>query len=294
MNSEYTDISICFSFAHHGEARETLESLLPWSKVRHPTLRVWKGALRNLDFYLLLTGEGPFQAVREVSQFLCDFPCSYFWNFGLVGALNKGLSIGDTYQIDHVYLTWSDHFEFQSFSLRKPIMDLPSKDLITSAQRVLNPQHRETLSAFADLVDRELWGVVFALKPWGIPISSVKWVVDYANSPEVCKNVLKDAERWSLQIRNFVQERIFPCLECEAFQSIKGSNDLQSFFKDPDYHFTQSMRQSFVKLWNQASDSMRVRIRQDFDQIRRDKMRPKDRARLFIQRICQYLSEDSS
>src|SRR5690606_352944 len=60
-----------------------------------------------------------------------------------------------------------------------------------------------TLSHFAKMVDRELWGLCFALKGQKVKISSFKLISDRAGSETNCFDIKEMSEEYSQKLSEF-------------------------------------------------------------------------------------------
>lgn len=193
------DIQI-IAFAHRGEARAFLSSLaLKPSSLKE---NLFVNSEQNL--YLLIAGEGLFQAATELSIALGLLMAKHSnerilaFNFGVCGALENSIELGEVYEVRTIYSTSNaGKFEFKSFTT--PPVDSKNRsylDLISSHERVLDTNQKQRLGHIAQLVDREAWGFAYAAAKAGVSIEVHKLVSDYAEG-EICQVVKDQAEVWS-------------------------------------------------------------------------------------------------
>jgi len=189
------------AFAHRGEARAFL------SEYSCKPTSFKENLFFKEDLYLLIAGEGIYRAINELSHTIgilqalySDSPLEIF-NFGICGALEKDILIGEVRKIRSIYSTDSvGEPQFKSFthsSVKRDPQELATtSDIITSHKRILDSNDRETIRNFAPLVDREAWGFAYAADAAGESLKAFKLVSDYADA-EVCQVVKEQAREWS-------------------------------------------------------------------------------------------------
>ena len=230
---------ICF--AHRGEAQSFLTGA---EKVFEKGLL--SGSLFRKDAeYILLTGEGVESSILMVSAALQALNCNSMelWNYGISGALRDFINIGEIYQIRSVYGVRSDDSNcFESYSLDGN----GAADCVSSSSRVLNQQSSEKLSHFADVVDRELWGIAKVCRAFSLKLRAFKLVSDRPRKGVDCFDVKARAMEWSEQIKAFhgrlanAEQSSMKVHEAEA-EDLK-SEALKRF------KFTQSQKHQFKRL----------------------------------------------
>lgn len=158
-------------FAHNAEA----QAFLSQSKFTKQLSNVFD-YFEGRDFDILICGEGPIEALKATLYTLAHKKYTRVINLGIAGALTGELKKGDIVQVRTAY--GEDAFKSHT-SLSKSIIDC-----ITSHSRVLTKESKTKLQPFADIVDRELWGIAEACKVIKIPFESYKYISDNAESEE--------------------------------------------------------------------------------------------------------------
>src|SRR5690606_25166137 len=120
-------------------------------------------------------------------------------NLGIAGSLDPQAEVMQIYPVRTVY-AFNEKPLFQSFEIEKSGLDL-----ISSFERVLDDEKTKTLSHFAPLVDRELWGLCYALKGQKIKINSYKLISDLAGSATNCFDIKEMAEVYALKLADFYE-----------------------------------------------------------------------------------------
>jgi len=168
-------------FAHRGEAQAFLEhfNYLP---TEHPAV------YQDEHSYLVLTGEGPNEALSFVSFVLGRYPTiTEVLNFGVAGSLGFA-KLHEIYELRHGYLWNEGRVEFKSFPL-----GLGEKDIVTSTQRMFGDKNGNALRPIADLVDREAWGIGMSCKNFNKPLRCFKYVSDIVSEENICELVKEKA-----------------------------------------------------------------------------------------------------
>ncbi len=194
---------------------------------------------------ILVTGEGVQSAMATTAAALASLAqdCLVL-NFGVVGGLDDSLSAGQCLCIRTVYgegfpgpLQYHSHSSADSDARH---------DCLSAHQRVLNSERRSALSAFADVVDRELWGIAAACHLLQQPWQSVKIISDMADDFVSCAQIREQAESYSAKLWQQFQNRILTpsatatkTLTTQPAASLLPGNDL---------HLTQSQRDLLQKL----------------------------------------------
>jgi hypothetical protein len=268
-------------FAHRGEAQEFLRQL-PF--VAHPEFRdFWLDSTGAR--YLLLTGEGIENSMARLGFILGRFPqIKLVTNIGVAGAL-RSIEVGDVLDIRSVYA----QDRFQSF-------ELPGDyDIITAQARVLDDEQREKLSAFAPIVDRELWGLVFSAKEAQRPIRALKVISDkpgQIQGRELCARVKEEAPALSKLLFEAYQKRSVPRHEeAEENDERLTEHDPLGALLNPRFHFSQTQKRQYTKLCELLDPASVETLAKSLEELFcEDEQRPKDRARSLLARLEELAS----
>lgn len=217
--------------AHYGEAQIIID---------HYSLSKKSEELyQNDDLTLLLTGEGPFEATSAVSSLLATQKFNEVINLGIAGSLDQSAQQGVIYQVRSIYLVVDGKLQYKSFTLSDQ-----GHDLITSFERILQPEKVKPLSGMGQIVDREAWGVAFACKEHGIKLSSYKLISDVAGTIGSCEAIKENAQSYSV----LLLEKLKEVLQEESLHSHKKEFNLGSQF-----YFTFSLKHKFNHLLEMIS-----------------------------------------
>ncbi len=256
------------TFAHRGEARSFLDQL-DLEPVQGNSL------YRFSEGLLLITGEGIFEAMSATSKVIATYPnIKHIFNFGVAGALEEGLVKEEVVQVRTVYLELEGKAQFHSFSMLNQDTPFKALDCLTSTRRVLDQTTANELLPFANIVDRELWGIARAVKDEKTPITSLKLISDIPakEEKEICQIVKDQADVYSSKL----------------FDAWKQIDDQEASYTELEelpfkehFHFTASMRMALEKKLSQINikfpnETLQTLI--DFDQIIQKESRPKEKA----------------
>ncbi len=223
-----TELSQLLCFAHRGEASAFFKAYDFKASALHPDFWTCDQGLG-----LLLTGEGLGKAFSKLGLILGAYhqqPRLEIFNLGVAGALRENLEVGSVHKVRTVY----GEEEFHSFEL---IGDL---DLITAKKRVLSPEQGHFLSAFAPLVDRELWGLCSVAREAKRPIAAIKIISDRPGADEICTITKENSKEWSEKL-------------LEAFQKESQSEtpeepsmiDILGILDHSAWHFTTTQKRQY-------------------------------------------------
>ena len=173
-------------FAHRGEAQSFFNE---WEFT--PVEFIFTGLFKSHQYYLLITGEGPKDASEKTVAVLSSFKDSItkVINVGIAGSLSPKLKVGDLVWVRSSYAQNAERCEFKSFTTKNHT----SIDCITAYSRITTAIERKNLSAFADIVDRELWSIASAAHLFRIDVLSLKLISDDINSTDMCQLVKDEA-----------------------------------------------------------------------------------------------------
>ncbi len=185
----------------------------------------------NDKFSLLITGEGPIEALTKTALTIPTLEVSEIINIGTAGALSDKLNVGDIVQVRTVYLVQDQKPQFKTFQSFSE-----GYDCITSFERILDPLKAKKLKGIGHLVDREAWGIAMAAKSSGIPFKSLKVISDIAGSSEACELVREKALELGEKILEMCIQKINLTPEPFFVSELQG------------IHFTFTSRHRFMSL----------------------------------------------
>lgn len=222
-------------FAHRGEAQAFL-SQIKFQAIDDTRLSLFESE----DFDLLITGEGYLEALKMTLLSLSRKKYAKVINFGIVGALNTKLNIGEIISIRTIYRYFNETPIFKSHTS----VDQQAKHDCTSFnKRVLDPKDAKTLMVHADLVDRELWGIAEACKSFDTDFVSYKLISDIAGTTN-CELVADKAVEYTHQLFDYFQSHS----QVEMDESHNLSAKLTQFIRSLSPTFSQRVQlESFFK-----------------------------------------------
>jgi Phosphorylase superfamily len=254
------------TMAHLGEAQALIDEF--------ELKKISPHHFENGQLILLITGEGPFEAASLTSYFLGKRDVKQIINLGIAGSLNDKMSIGEIYSIRSLYLAIDGKPQFKSFKLAEE-----GVDAITSFERILRPEKARPLSAIAQIVDREAWGVALSAKNFSIPFECAKLISDRAGEIGACELIREEAYSYSQKLSAYLKNKIDSHVSPEPIDI-----DLAGF------HFTFSMGHHFKGLLQKIS--LRDGVSQEdildllpLEDLRSQKLRPKDRSSRLIEML---------
>ncbi len=218
-------------FAHRGEAQAFLEhfNYLP---TEHPAV------YQDEQSYLVITGEGPIEALSFVSFVLGRYPSIVeVFNFGVAGSLGLA-KLHEIYELRHGYLWNERRVEFKSFTL-----GLGNKDIVTTTERIFGNEKGQVLKPIADLVDREAWGIGMSCKNFNKPLRCFKYISDIVSESSVCELVKEKAHEASMALLERYLEVTKETQEKEEQTKINLSG----------FYFTKAMEIELINLLERLS-----------------------------------------
>lgn len=173
------------TMAHFGEAQGVIETF----QLKRSGPDLFKGE----NLCVLITGEGPFEAAVKTASLITELKPSQVINLGIAGSLKDDLDVGDVVEIRTIYLLQESKTYFKTFEASKTGLDL-----LTSFERLLDPEKAGLFRGFGALVDREAWGVAMAAKSLAVPFLCRKVVSDKAGTLGACELVKGKVEEFSI------------------------------------------------------------------------------------------------
>ena len=254
------------TMAHLGEAQGVIEKF-HLQKVR-PDL------FKNEEIVLLLTGEGPIEAVTKTALTLPLYPFQEVINLGVAGSL-KNHAIGEIHPVRSLYLVQDLKPGFKSFQVFTDGLDC-----LTSFERILEFEKAEKLRGLGQLVDREAWGVAMAAKTAGVPFKAFKIISDLAGTIDACEIIKENAYEFSEKLSDHL-EMYF----ASTNQKIQATKKML-----PGFHFTFSTEHLFKALLQKLS----IKEQRSEDEIleslpaetlREQKLTPKERSKRLLEEM---------
>lgn len=255
------------TLAHLGEAQGIID-VLNLKRLRPDTFQ-------GENCLLIITGEGPFEALAKTALNISAFNINKVINLGIAGSLSMDLRPGDFVSVRTVYLISEEKPQFKSFpSLPQGV------DCLTSFERILDPNKALKFRGMGHLVDREAWGVAFAAKSAGIPFESYKVISDMAGTMDACELVRQKAPIFSQILADKIHELIKPT---ESSQS-------EAVPKIPGFHFTFTTAHKFKGLISSLAikkDLPEEKILEEVNvkQFLEEDLLPKERTRRLMEKM---------
>lgn len=230
-------------FAHRGEAQAFFNE---WDLI--PVNFYFTGLFKNIDHFVLITGEGPKEASEKSVAVLSSFKdeITEVINIGIAGSLTPKLKIGDHVWVRSSYAQNAERCEFKSFTTKSH----DNIDCITAYSRVTTPEEKKILSSFADIVDRELWSIASAGHLFRVDVLALKLISDESNSTDICQLVKDEAPALSKKLfteyQNYLkkQESATPV----ALVAPKSNTTLDFILTHPKLYFTTSQARKLTTL----------------------------------------------
>jgi hypothetical protein len=178
------------TFAHWPEARSFFDHFSPKRHAQYDWLYEFNRGI------MIITNEGIHEAISKTTLSLGLYPqITEIYNFGVAGTLDHSIPLHQIKEIRTVY-GFDSRPLFKSFTLQG------TTDLVTSGERILSKEASSPLKSMGKLVDRELWGVVFAAKEGRHPLRSFKYISDMAGEVGACEVVKDLADKASFDLLN--------------------------------------------------------------------------------------------
>ncbi len=222
-------------FAHRGEAQSFFNE---WDFL--PVEFYFTGLFKAKNYFLLITGEGPKDASEKTVAILSSFKnnITEVINIGIAGSLSPKLKVGDFAWVRSSYAQKAEKCEFKSYTTKNHT----SMDCITTYSRITTPEERKSLSAFADIVDRELWSIASAAHLFKIEMLSLKLISDDINSSNMCQLVKDEAPLLSKKLLQEFQNFENKSMSSKPAELLAPkSNSIEDYLLGhPKYYFTTS------------------------------------------------------
>jgi hypothetical protein len=261
-------------FAHRREAQSFLQSIKLQS-----TPDPFEGFWRGEDLFLLITGEGLQNATEKTTAILAIFneEISQVVNFGVAGALNEKLAVGDLLEVRTSYLYQGEALRFRSFSAQG------AYDCVSCFDRIADGEKAKKLTLVGDLVDRELWGIASSCQLFNKPFTAVKVISDRADQLVCCQAV---------------QEKTLEFSEKFYDWWLKQSDEKKERPRSPlsgDFYFTLAMKHQYEDLLRKlqnlhAKNEDEILALADYQELIKTPMPAKIRALRLLQNLNRQLN----
>ncbi|MBC7429637.1 MAG: hypothetical protein H7336_13550 [Bacteriovorax sp.] len=277
-------------FAHRGEAQAFFNE---WELV--PVEYYFTGLFKNKNSYLLTTGEGPKDASEKTVAVLSSFKneITELINIGIAGSLTSKLSVGDIAWVRSSYAQNAERSEFKSYTTKNHT----NIDCITAFSRVASKEDRKTLSAFADIVDRELWSIASAGHLFKIETSALKLISDNADSVDMCKLVKDEAPAMSKKLFLEFQKYESKIAAVKPVKLVVKTDSIEDYFlHHPKFYFTTSQMRKLstvlrgLSLKKIVSDVDLKKIANEIIEANANEKTSKELSKIFLNDLSERLN----
>ena len=184
-------------FAHRGEAQSFLTSdVKPLS---------FQGFFEGSKYYLLITGEGPFQSLSKTNAFLGLNSTSIdkVINLGIAGSYNSTIPKNKIVSIRTCYAYIGNQPQFKSYTSadKNAIFDI-----VTTDKRVLSNENKHNHLPMGELVDKETWGILQSAHFFNKEAYAYKLISDHIEEGTICTEIKNQAIVYSNQLKSFYEE----------------------------------------------------------------------------------------
>lgn len=259
--------------AHRGEAQEFIKNL--YLKADESL----SGLYTSDQLALLISGEGIFDVFTKLPFIFAKHNIKNVLNYGIAGALDKKLEIGQIISIRTVYGFNETKPKFHSFTSNSKNANY---DCITTDERVLSDEFAKKINPFAPIVDRELWAIAKCCSQYKIPFDSFKLISDYAGTQTACFDIKEKALEYS--------EALF-----EEYLRFDQSNRLEMIDIQTPITMSFSNKVKYKKVItslslreNKSIDEILSGI--DIDKIKALDIKPKNKASILIEKLDTQLN----
>jgi nucleoside phosphorylase len=226
-----------FTFAHRKEA----EAFIDYLSFK-PIAFYFDGLYKNQDSYLLITGEGLHNASEKTIAVLSSFAdqIDNLVNIGVAGSLSAKLKMSEIISVRTSYAHHAERLEFKSFTSKSSDTTV---DCMSVYDRVINISDRKKLSAFASLIDRELWSIASAAHLFKKSFQSIKYISDDLESENFCQLVINNSEFISKKLLDFYMAN-------NSNDTTLNPNEEDSYLtlKSTELYFTVTQKRSLLHL----------------------------------------------
>jgi nucleoside phosphorylase len=190
------------------EAKPFIE-LVPLTKIDQAPFPTFQ----NEDTVLVISGMGKVNAAMAVTHGCISYKPYRVLNFGAAGATVFSISLGDIYQIEKAIEYDGFYPKSEKLPTYTPNL-LPGFQIATIATQdipVIDPKHREVVSASAVLVDMEASAIIQVCRKFQTRCHLFKFVTDTPGHP--CEgDIRKHIRQYRLQFYQFITGSVLPVL----------------------------------------------------------------------------------
>lgn len=167
--------------------------------------------------FLFETGIGVKADKVAVARLLHETTPSLAINFGICGALNPKIKLGDCFLIDRICIPGE-----QPISISSNLKNFPSASLTTTTHAILNSRERDMLfrKTSCDLVDMEAATIYQLCNQQNIPMQIIKVVSDYSDAETMEK--IKSSRHLLKNNLERALEKLWQALSIENYFSGSG------------------------------------------------------------------------
>lgn len=237
------------SFAHKNEALYFFESEV------YKAVPELQGLYKCPDHYILICGEGLIPALGQINKafslinYKFNERISRHINMGLCGGLRASIEIEKIYRIRSIYAEKSiNEMHFQSYHTNTKDQNKGLVDLVSACDRVKNEGYKQSLSAFAHLVDREAWSLARASQEFKVSFECYKLVSDFAGDDTNCFDIQEQAHKYSKKLYDFYKVLIGK----NKIEASQLTEDQSLQIDLSDFHITKAHSIKLNKLLHSA------------------------------------------
>lgn len=274
-------------FAHRGEAKAFLGADTYSAEKSAPIADLYQSESN----FLLITGEGIEPAMLKTAMTLTylhsiDSLPNEIINLGICGSIDprdKEL-VGKVLEIRTIYAN-RDKTEFKSFTCHSD----SKQDLITTSKRILEAEQTEKLLPIAKLVDREAWGVFYAIQQtFKVQFKCIKMVSDNVHHEnEFCQRIKETAEQYSIALYQYFSENFQT-----SYEETTGLDKDHPLPKElSSFYFTYAQKNLFLSLCEKLNiKPHEVLQHYNLTDVIESKTTPKEKTKVLIQKMQESLS----
>jgi nucleoside phosphorylase len=267
-------------FAHKNEAIIFLEEY-SFTQVEFS----FQGLFKNKGQYLLITGEGPINALSKTMAVLIAFKheIKNVINLGIAGSLNNKINKFDIIKIRTLYAEHADRLQFKSYTTE---LKETTIDCITVFDRVLDRNHKEKLSPVAEVVDREAWAIAQVCQLISTPFFSYKVVSDNFDEENFCDIVKENARHFSQLLFQYYAKEI-------STINNQLTDELDLTFSDKNFYFTVTQKRIFNKMLQHFKllkiDFLEFFHSENYIKIKSKENSPKEKTKMLLELMDNVL-----
>ena len=213
---------------------------------------------------------------------------SFVVNLGVAGALDRSLDIEQVVPIRTLY----GQDAFHSYTTATLKSQQAKHDLISTHERITDPDRAAFFQVIAPIVDREAYALSQVCHFWHKPFLCFKYLSDYADSANICQDVRAKSRIYSLKLYEAViKQKLLTHIPSTPLKLIHNDQDhwpvVLEKLKHLGFYFTQAQSRRGQKLMSQLSRAYDISYTQVLDLfpmelVRTKEITPKDKTRLLL------------